>query len=128
MSQPDSNSALHRLNSLAASQAEAELRHCCGSANWARAMVQRRPFADIDEVLAVADNIWRSLGPDDWREAFRSHPRIGERKTEAQVSAQSRAWSEQEQAGAGGGTADTLADLKSANDQYQQKFGYIFIV
>src|SRR5215471_18749521 len=108
MSQPDSKSALHRLNSLPASDAEAELRHCCGSANWARAMAERRPFADIDEVLAVADNIWRSLGPDDWLESFRSHPKIGERKTEAQVSAQSRAWSKQEQAAAGGASADTL--------------------
>lgn len=117
---------LANLNSLSAEAAEAALLTCCGSARWVRRMVQRRPFEDADDLITAAEAIWQELAPEDWREAFSKHPKIGERPKQA--SERERAWSEQEQAAAKLTAEDTQAALAEANRVYQQRFGYIFIV
>jgi len=60
-------------------------------------MASQRPIQDEASLLATSDTIWRSVGESDWLEAFRSHPRIGETRTEKVAPAQSSTWSEQEQ-------------------------------
>ena len=54
---------------------------------------------DVETLIANANDVWWSLHADDWLEAFRSHPKIGEKKAATPVSDQSRQWSGQEQAG-----------------------------
>jgi OHCU decarboxylase len=102
-----------------ASAAEAFLR-CCGSTRWAGAMSAARPFASTAALADAADTIWNGLGPSDWREAFASHPRIGERAGDA--------WAAGEQAGALAAAADIRRRLLEANRAYEARFGYIFIV
>src|SRR6185436_12991830 len=87
------------LNSLQPMQAMLELLKCCGSRSWAARVAKSRPYASIAELKDVAHNIWWSLDRDDWLEAFRSHPKIGERKAEIEGTVQAQAWSEQEQSG-----------------------------
>ena len=111
------------LNRLDRSAAERELLRCCGSTRWARAMAAVRPFADLAGIAAEADKIWRGLGPDDWREAFAAHPRIS-----APPSGESGAWARQEQAGARTASDAVRDRLASANQQYEARFGHIFIV
>lgn len=120
--------ALQRLNSLPPEQATAELLKCCGSTRWAEAMAEECPFADERALLETADRVWQGLGREDWLEAFRSHPKIGERKAAAEVSGRARRWSEAEQARARDASAETLAALARANKAYEDKFGFIFIV
>jgi OHCU decarboxylase len=120
--------SLTSFNSLPAAEARAELLKCCGSSRWAEGVAARRPFRSVGELLEAADRVWRGLTPEDWLEAFRSHPKIGERKAAAEVSAEARRWSEREQAGARGAPAETLAALAEANKVYEEKFGFIFIV
>ncbi|MFL5422591.1 MAG: 2-oxo-4-hydroxy-4-carboxy-5-ureidoimidazoline decarboxylase, partial [Myxococcales bacterium] len=50
------------------------LESCCGSLAWVQSMLARRPFGTLQRVLDKADEIWWSLGPEDWREAFDHHP------------------------------------------------------
>ncbi len=119
---------LERLNSLPPAEAEAELLKCCGSTRWAGRVADARPFESFGALLEEADRTWWSLGREDWLEAFRSHPKIGERKAAAEVSEEARRWSEREQAGARGAPAETLAALAEANREYEERFGYIFIV
>lgn len=119
---------LETINSQAFSQTRDELLKCCGSRRWAEHLAAARPFANIDEVKKKASSIWWSLSNDDWLEAFRSHPKIGERKAAAPVAADAHKWSEQEQAGVSGTGVDTLEALSELNQQYAEKFGYIFIV
>ncbi|MGH9791696.1 MAG: 2-oxo-4-hydroxy-4-carboxy-5-ureidoimidazoline decarboxylase [Candidatus Acidiferrales bacterium] len=114
------------LNALAPPLAQAALLACCGSTRWARRMVQRRPFEDAADLLAAAAVIWNELAPEDWLEAFSKHPQIGEKPQ--QESARERAWSGQEQSAAGAGSERAQAALAEANTDYQQRFGYIFIV
>jgi|SRR5215218_2109208 len=116
------------LNSLTADEAAQELRQCCGSKRWATEMANRRPFPTEEILLAAANDIWRSLDRSDWLEAFRSHPKIGEKKADSKVSAQSQQWSGQEQSGIANASHETASSLAALNADYEQKFGYIFII
>jgi len=116
------------LNSLSADEATAELRQCCGSKRWAEQMSRDRPYETVEDLLEHADRIWWSLNPDDWLEAFRSHPKIGEKKASDNVSAQSHHWSGQEQAGMSSASQETANSLTELNRAYEQKFGFIFII
>ena len=91
-------------------------------------MVDGRPFLNVDELLCKADSIWWSLDSDDWLAAFRSHPKIGERKAAEKVAEQARSWSEAEQAGAEDAAKETAQAVTEGNREYEQRFGYIFIV
>jgi len=91
-------------------------------------MAVSRPFADLDGLLTNADSIWRSLSSEDWLEAFRAHPKIGERKAAVAQSEEARKWSAQEQSGTNDAAATTMAALAKGNRDYEQRFGFIFIV
>jgi OHCU decarboxylase len=119
---------LARLNALGDAEAEGELLKCCGSTSWARRLAARRPFGNVDELFTAAEQIWWSLGEEDWLEAFSAHPRIGGRRAERLQDAQAQAWSEHEQAGARGIDETMQDELARANRAYEEKFGYIFIV
>jgi 2-oxo-4-hydroxy-4-carboxy-5-ureidoimidazoline decarboxylase len=107
------------LNALAESEALEKFRACCGSSRWAGKMTQLRPFHSREELLAAADEVWNSLGPDDWREAFAHHPRIGDRATGTAAT---------EQSGIRSAADDVRAELAKANREYEERFGYIYIV
>jgi len=121
-------SNLARFNSLPSGDAETELLQCCGSKEWARRTIAARPFANFDELSAIAEQVWWSLEPRDWLEAFHSHPKIGEKKAAAPTSDQAKHWSEAEQAAINTAAQETLRELANLNRQYEVKFGYIFIV
>ncbi|MBI2956800.1 MAG: allantoicase [Acidobacteria bacterium] len=116
---------LQRLNELPAAEAEAALLACCGSANWSRAMLRRRPFASVEALLRASDETWQKLGHEDWLEAFSAHPRIGERKAGSEPSAE---WSQSEQSSAAPAGEKLRAALAEANRAYEARFGHIFIV
>lgn len=116
------------LNSLPAAEAEKELLQCCGSTRWARQMTEARPYPTLEALLANANDIWWSLEPNEWLEAFRSHPRIGEKKAADPVSTQARQWSGQEQAGVATASQETVDSLAQLNRAYEEKFGFIFII
>ena len=122
------NTALDQMNRFSREQAEAEFLKCCGSRNWAREMSEARPFASIDDLLAKAESVWSSLSEEDWLEAFRAHPKIGEKKAAAAQSEQARNWSVQEQSGTEDAAAETKAALAAGNQEYERRFGFIFIV
>src|SRR6187200_3761280 len=88
---------LEELNSLTSVAAHEEFLKCCGSMQWARRVSDARPFGDFDHLTKEADRIWRSLTKEDWLEAFRAHPKIGERKAAATQSQQAVSWSAHEQ-------------------------------
>jgi len=120
--------ALDQLNKLPSEDAQAEFLKCCGSKSWARAMTKARPFENANHLLNEADRIWWSLDPADWLEAFRAHPKIGEKKAAAAQSEQARDWSAQEQSGTQNAPAGTMLLLAEGNRKYEQRFGFIFIV
>jgi 2-oxo-4-hydroxy-4-carboxy-5-ureidoimidazoline decarboxylase len=101
---------------------------CCGAKRWAAQMVALRPFAGVEQLSQEADRVWAAMQEADWLEAFRCHPRIGERNDLAHASAQSAAWSRQEQAKAGTAGDQVLAELAEGNRLYEERFGFTYIV
>lgn len=117
------------LEALPPDEALEEFLKCCGSVRWAEAMVKLRQYASsIDGLTLLGNAMWWSLEPSDWLEAFHSHPKIGEKKATAEVSSQSKQWSGQEQAGVQIASEEILDALAQLNRDYEQKFGFIFIV
>ena len=120
--------SISRINGLSVEQATAEFLKCCGSTVWAQRMSDARPFADSDELFSKADEIWWSLGKNDWLESFRAHPKIGEKKAAKAQSPQASNWSAEEQSGVATAASQTIDDLADLNRQYESRFGFIFIV
>ena len=122
------SSTVAQLDVMPPDRASQLLSDCCGATRWVSAMVARRPFGSMERLLTTADEIWRSLGPDDWREAFTHHPRIGGRGSAARQSERGAAWAAGEQAGVGSAADETRRALERVNREYEQRFGYIYIV
>jgi allantoicase len=120
--------ALRFLNSLDPAAARAELLSCCGSARWADEISKSAPFPNPIRVIEKAEAAFANLQKDDWLEAFRHHPRLGERKSSTETSSQAKSWAEQEQSGMAGAQAGVMAELAAANRAYEERFGHIFIV
>ena len=126
--EPRVDTELDRLNSLSPTDAQAEFLKCCGATRWAKRMSEARPFVDLEEVSSKADAIWWSLNKEDWLEAFRAHPKIGERKAAATQSHQAVNWSAQEQSQAQQAADETKAAVAEGNYVYEDRFGFIFII
>ena len=106
--------AVQRVNALFDGR---ELLKVCASPKWAEAMLAGRPFASWDAMTAHAHTI--ELTDDEWLSAFAAHPRIGERKA---------GWSSQEQSGTRGAAEETMQALAAGNREYEEKFGFVFLV
>jgi OHCU decarboxylase len=101
---------------------------CCGSHNWAGQMLKHMPFPDLAYVLDSSDKIWAALHPADWVEAFHHHPAIGAKRAEKPQSAKAKRWSTGEQSVATTAPPQALAALAKANQEYQKRFGHVFLI
>jgi OHCU decarboxylase len=122
------SNVLTRWNSLPVDEAISEILPCCGSRAWAQDVVARRPFAEESELLTASTETWRRLTGSDWIEAFQSHPRIGGSRAPQAASAQSEAWSTQEQQKVAEADDAAKIALADANREYERRFGRIFII
>ena len=112
---------LDELNRMPARSAADALKLCCGSRRWAEGVTACRPFLDVADLHRAADATANTLGREDWLEAFRGHPKIGEMKN---ISG----WSEKEQQGMTSTADDVRRRLVQLNREYQDRFGFIFII
>ena len=119
---------MERWHTLAADEAAQEILSCCGSRAWAAQVAAGRPYADEQSLFAAAGKCWQELPEADWLEAFRSHPRIGEKHAEAKTTAVSAAWSSSEQSQMKDADAAILMRMQAGHRQYEERFGRIFIV
>ena len=108
-------------------QASAWLLTCCGSTYWVTRMLAHRPFGNQEALHAIARDEWFGLFPQDWKDAFSQHPRLGDREALRARFPETGALSEREQAGVAAATDEELNALAEGNRQYEAKFGYIFI-
>jgi 2-oxo-4-hydroxy-4-carboxy-5-ureidoimidazoline decarboxylase len=121
------NKVLARWNSLDAADAARDVLPCCGSHPLAAALASKRPIADEAALVEASTAIWWGLPEQAWREAFDSHPRIGQKHAVSPATTESLQWSAKEQQNVSADDAATLA-LAEANRRYEQRFGRIFIV
>ncbi len=119
---------LDEFNSLSHDDAVDHLTRCCGATRWADEVADQRPFESTDHLFEMADQVWWELGRDDWLEAFSAHPKIGDIDSLREKFASTKPWSEDEQSGVESASEEVLHRLAEANEEYEEKFGYIFIV
>lgn len=119
---------LAELNSLPEAAARDALTACCGARPWVELMLASRPWRDRDALLASADRCWAQLSSAQVAEAVAHHPRLGEAKAAAGLSARASRWSAGEQSGASAADDAARAALAQGNRDYEARFGHTFIL
>jgi 2-oxo-4-hydroxy-4-carboxy-5-ureidoimidazoline decarboxylase len=109
-------------------EARHELSRCCGCARWIDLMIEHRPFEHRADLFNAAEIFWFELDKEDWLEAFTHHPKIGDIRDLAAKFPETSDLSADEQKKISKGNSEQLAELKKLNDDYEQKFGFIFIL
>ncbi|MBX9572344.1 MAG: 2-oxo-4-hydroxy-4-carboxy-5-ureidoimidazoline decarboxylase [Candidatus Obscuribacterales bacterium] len=116
------------INKLTAHEAAEAFNRCCGSKEWVTRMLAKRPFPSIDSIFESAKEIWWQLDRKDWLEAFSHHPKIGDLDSLKKKFAGTADLAASEQASVNAAREETLQALAKGNKEYEDKFGYIFIV
>ncbi len=119
---------LEWLNRLPKDDAIEKFRGCCGSDTWCQSMIQYRPFSSVAEIHRLADDAMDRLEERDWKQAFDSHPQIGDVTSLRMKFSGNKDWSAAEQSGIATANDLILTELAKGNADYLAKFGFIFIV
>jgi allantoicase len=117
-----------QLNAMDEPELRGVLADLCGAPAWIDRMAAARPFAKPAAIASAADAALEHVDAAGWQEAFRHHPRIGERAAARAQSESARVQSAREQSGVDGASQADLAALADANREYEAKFGHTFIV
>lgn len=121
--------AFDKLNSLSKEEAAKSFYLCCSSTVWANQMASCLPFKSEDDLLLQADRLWNACKLTDFMEAFSHHPRIGGDIETLRKKYQSTAnWASQEQGGVAGASEEVLQQLNQGNIDYENKFGFVFLI
>ena len=104
------------------------LLQCCGSSQWVNKMLNAFPVEDLVDLLETAEEKWYQCNVEDWKEAFEHHPKIGDINSLKEKSASTKELALSEHSGVNDADENTLQQLAHANKEYEQKFGFIFIV
>lgn len=116
------------INKLTAHEAAEAFNRCCGSKEWVARMLEKRPFPSIEKIFETANEIWWQLDQKDWLEAFSHHPKIGDLDSLKKKFAGTADLAASEQSSVSTAREETLQALAKGNKEYEEKFGYIFIV
>lgn len=116
------------INRLTAHEAGEAFNRCCGSKEWVTRMLAKRPFPSIEKIFETANEIWWQLDRKDWLEAFSHHPKIGDLDSLKKKFAGTADLAASEQSSVNTAREETLQALAKGNKEYEEKFGYIFIV
>lgn len=119
---------LRQFNELPAAAAIQALYQCCSAPSWAERMAAGRPYCSPQDAIRQSSLIVASLSMSDLAQALADHPRIGGRPAAADAPGRAAEWSRQEQALVSSADAETSRDLASANLEYEQRFGHIYLV
>ncbi len=116
---------LDSFNALDRDAARSALRPCVDIDRWIDAVVDGRPYSDLDEALAAG-----RLAADPWTEdeidaALAHHPRIGDRPSGTSAEA---TLSRSEQAGVDVTDSDVQGALVAGNLAYEDRFGRVFLI
>ena len=120
--------SLEQLNKSDPAVSSELLRQCCSSERWIRRLVNARPFASTVALGTAANEAWLGLDEEDYLQAFAGHPKIGDVGSLKARYANTRQLAAGEQSSVETAGEDLIEALADANTQYEEKFGFIFIV
>jgi 2-oxo-4-hydroxy-4-carboxy-5-ureidoimidazoline decarboxylase len=116
---------LEEFNQLAELSAVEQLYGCCHCKTWAEKMAALRPFESLDQLLRAANDLWRRADEDEILEAFSGHARIGDIEL---LRSRYAGRATREQGQVMNASEDVLQELHALNVEYEQRYGFIFIV
>jgi len=121
---------LAQFNDFDQAQATSTLLTCCTSSRWAREVASARPFTTLEALSAHSDTIWGKVQQQesDLLEALDGHPQIGNVATLKEKYRNTQDSATHEQSGANEAEDEVLEALAQGNQEYLDKFGFIFIV
>lgn len=119
---------LEEFNRLPTAEAQTLLNQCCAARDWVHAMVSGRPYANTQQLLEAADQVWQEMDENNLLEAFSAHPQIGNVVSLLEKYASTKAMAAGEQSAIVTASKATIEELARANRTYLEKFGFIFIV
>lgn len=117
-------------NAASPDTATAAVAPICASSRWIAALLAGRPYASLAAANAASNAALDALDWADVEQALSAHPRIGERARGDTTEAR---WSREEQSRAATdadsvGTAGTAEQLRRGNVEYEQQFGFVFLI
>ncbi|OBF21592.1 2-oxo-4-hydroxy-4-carboxy-5-ureidoimidazoline decarboxylase [Mycobacterium sp. ACS4331] len=92
----------------------------CSSTIWARRVLAGAPFRDVDALYDRAERVLAELPDAEIDAALDGHPRIGAKPDNPS--------SAREQARVADADADVKAELAAKNREYEDRFGYVYLV
>jgi len=116
---------LHHFNAADPADAAAVVRVWADIPGWVDALVDARPYKDVDALAAYAGDLASAWSPADLEAALHAHPRIG-----AKVSGESAeaAASRREQGAMSTAADDDVAAIAAGNAAYEERFGRVFLI
>jgi 2-oxo-4-hydroxy-4-carboxy-5-ureidoimidazoline decarboxylase len=108
---------LTAFNAADADDVRPALTACLAVPRWVDAILEHRPYASRDALIAAAE---LPLSSDEIRQAMAAHPRIGEKPQQQGTEGD---WSRSEQSG-----VDNADAFAVANAEYEAKFGHVYLV
>lgn len=116
---------MQTFNALSHDEMKAELMSCCHCEPWAMRVMAYAPFTDYSSLVASSHGAWLSATEPEILEAFSGHPQIGDLTALRNKYADT---ANAEQGQVASADEDTLVRLRDLNQEYLNKFGFIFIV
>ncbi|MCX6292500.1 MAG: 2-oxo-4-hydroxy-4-carboxy-5-ureidoimidazoline decarboxylase [Bacteroidetes bacterium] len=107
---------------------KAELQKCCGSSSWVNKMISSKPFLRQEDLFTKSDAAWEDVTEKDLLEAFSHHPKIGDIANLEKKFASTKELAGNEQASIHVASRETIEHLAEGNREYENKFGFIFII
>ena len=103
-------------------------RQCCTSERWVQRMVKMQPYASRQQLMEAAEENWHGLSEEDYLQAFAGHPKIGDVNSLQEKYRNTAGLASAEQSAVGSASDEALHELARLNNEYEQRFGFIFIV
>lgn len=122
------NMTIAEFDHLEKEQKKTLLTQCCGSSTWVHKMLAQPAFEDLFDLEETAEKVWWECTTLDWLEAFTHHPKIGDISSLKKKFIDTAAWASNEQSGVNNANETIIANLAKGNEDYENKFGFIFIV
>lgn len=121
---------LEQFNNLSETEATDKLLTCCTSEAWAKALAAQKPFSDVEAMIQASNQAWDEAAKSEANlmEAFEGHPQIGNVDSLKEKYRNTQASAAHEQSGASEADDSVLEALAQGNQDYLDKFGFIFIV
>jgi len=119
---------LEEFNKLPIDEAVIMLSSCCSSQRWQEEVIKGRPYRDKEDFFFKQEKIWNELEQADYMQAFEGHAKIGDVTSLKKKYGHTKELAAGEQSGVDLATEKVIEELARFNQDYEDRFGYIFIV